>query len=70
MTYVRGCVHLCAQQVTDAVTNAEKQRKLPMGELFEDVYDEMPSRLRGQMEEMTKHVEAHEDKYPVGDFGS
>ncbi|XP_070578299.1 2-oxoisovalerate dehydrogenase subunit alpha, mitochondrial-like [Ptychodera flava] len=33
--------------------------------IFEDVYDEMPDRLYGQMREMEQHVGRYKDNYPV-----
>ncbi|XP_065185043.1 2-oxoisovalerate dehydrogenase subunit alpha, mitochondrial-like [Sycon ciliatum] len=55
-------------KVFDAVDVAEKENKPPMISMFEDVYDEMPDRLKRQYQFMKEHVDRNSDKYPVGSF--
>jgi 2-oxoisovalerate dehydrogenase E1 component alpha subunit len=56
------------KDILKAFGDAEKVKKLRPQELFEEVYKEMPQRLRNQMKEMTEHLEKHKEHYPLENF--
>lgn len=47
------------KEVLAALVAAEKEEMLPVTEMFEDVYDELPLHLREQKAEVEAHVRAH-----------
>ncbi|XP_070578300.1 2-oxoisovalerate dehydrogenase subunit alpha, mitochondrial-like [Ptychodera flava] len=51
--------------VLDALDGAEAQLKPNPFEMFNDVYDEMPPRLRKQAESMQRHLKEHQKEYPL-----
>ena len=55
-------------QVLDAFNAAEKRLKPNPELLFTDVYDEMPKRLKHQLNEMKEHVRKYEEHYPLKMF--
>ena len=57
------------KQVLQAFSRAEKKLKPSWKEMFTDVYDEMPSDLQRQMDEMERHVKMYKDQYPLEKFG-
>ncbi|XP_023342776.1 2-oxoisovalerate dehydrogenase subunit alpha, mitochondrial isoform X2 [Eurytemora carolleeae] len=56
------------KQVLQAFARAEKKLKPSWTEMFTEVYDEMPSDLRRQKEEMEAHVKMYSDKYPLQNY--
>ncbi len=52
----------------EAFEKAEKIHKPHWKNMFTDVYDEMPSRLKQQMDHMEKMIKAYPDKYPMEMF--
>lgn len=44
---------------------AEKRKKAHYHDLFEDVYDELPLRLRRQRDELDAHVAEYKEHYPM-----
>ncbi|CAI5444407.1 unnamed protein product [Caenorhabditis angaria] len=44
---------------------AEKRKLAHYHELFDDVYDVLPERLRRQRDELDKHIEEYKEHYPV-----
>ncbi len=70
--YVHMCV--CRSQARKDVLRefaaAEKVKKLPPQELFNDVYAEMPEHLQRQMKEMDRHLEKYGSHYPLGNHES
>jgi len=56
------------KKVLEAFARAEKKLKPNWKEMFTEVYDEMPSDLKNQMEEMEKHVSLYKDQYPLKNY--
>jgi 2-oxoisovalerate dehydrogenase E1 component alpha subunit len=56
------------RQVMQAFAKAEKKLKPNVGEMFRDVYHEMPTHLQEQFQELKNHVELHKDRYPLKNF--
>jgi len=62
---VPGTNSVVYSQVLEAFQQAENE-KLGSPELaFTDVYDEMPPRLKRQLEETKQHVAKYQEHYPV-----
>lgn len=53
------------QEVSDAVKKAEKIAKPQIEELVSDVYDEVPTRLQRQLDELKAHVLKYPEAYPA-----
>lgn len=53
------------QQVMAAFSRAEKALKPPVKEMFQDVYDTLPSRLKKQHQECMDHVAKYPHEYPT-----
>lgn len=53
------------QQVMAAFSRAEKALKPPVEEMFSDVYDTLPSRLKKQYKECMDHVAKYPHEYPT-----
>merc|ERR1712146_424928 len=51
------------KQVLYALTAAEKEPKLGVAEMFEDVYDVLPPHLLEQKQEVEAHIARHPDAY-------
>jgi len=47
-----------------AIQVAEKAQKPPLGDLFTDVYDQLPSNLEEQERLLRKSIEKHPKDYP------
>ena len=58
----------CKKQVLQALTAAEKRKKPPLKDIFEDVYDELPQLLSQQQDSLTRHLQVHGREYPVDKF--
>ena len=56
------------KQVLQAFSRAEKKLKPNWKEMFTEVYDEMPSDLQRQMDEMERHLKMYKDQYPLENF--
>ena len=54
------------QQVMQALSSADKALKPPVKDMFTDVYDKPPSRLRRQHQECMNHVAKYQHEYPTG----
>ena len=52
----------------EAFARAEKRLKPNWKEMFTEVYDEIPTDLKKQMEEMEKHVNLYKDQYPLNNY--
>ena len=52
-------------EVIEAISSAEKVQKSPISTMFEDVYDELPSNLKRQCEELRAHLSSYGEHYPV-----
>ena len=44
---------------------ASEVKKPPIDEMFNDVYDQLPSRLQQQRKELWEHIKRHEKHYPL-----
>lgn len=53
------------QQVMAAFSRAEKALKPPVEEMFTDVYDTLPTRLKKQYKECMDHVAKYPHEYPT-----
>ncbi|BFZ07623.1 hypothetical protein BsWGS_10662 [Bradybaena similaris] len=53
------------KKVMKAFAAAESEKRLRPESFFEDVYDEMPSHIRKQMDEMKSHVKQYKEHYPL-----
>lgn len=53
------------QQVMQAFSRAEKALKPPVMDMFTDVYDTLPARLKKQHEECMEHVAKYPHEYPT-----
>ncbi|KAG9457220.1 hypothetical protein H6P81_001728 [Aristolochia fimbriata] len=53
------------KQLLDAIQVAEKAKKLPLANLFTDVYDELPSNLREQEESLRQALKKNPQDYPA-----
>lgn len=51
--------------VMEAFREAEAQPKPPIEELFRDVYDNMPSHIETQLNEIRQHVAKYPNQYPT-----
>ncbi|CAK5103216.1 unnamed protein product [Meloidogyne enterolobii] len=51
-------------EVLESFNKAEKVKKLPPDELFNDVYAEIPEALKKQKTELLNHLEKYGEKYP------
>jgi len=56
------------KRVLEAFARAEKKLKPNWKEMFTEVYDEIPTDLKKQMEEMEKHVNLYKDQYPLKNY--
>ncbi|XP_064594251.1 2-oxoisovalerate dehydrogenase subunit alpha, mitochondrial isoform X6 [Zonotrichia leucophrys gambelii] len=56
------------KMVLEAFEQAEREPKPPPLLLFNDVYLEMPPRLRRQRQELQRHLEAYGEHYPLQHF--
>lgn len=56
---------LAREQVIGAINNAEKQKRLPISSMFDDVYDKLPANLQRQRTELKRHLELYGDHYPM-----
>jgi len=52
------------KEAISALEGAEKVAKAPLGEMFIDVYDRLPSHLEEQQREVMNHVAAHPSSCP------
>lgn len=59
---------LCVLQILTAFAQAEKLKKPPVFELFNEVYKEMPWHIDRQMNEVKEHIIKYKDKYPLDKF--
>ena len=64
----RGARSRIRRDVLNAFARAEKERKPPLRSMFEDVYAEMTSEQKEQMEMLKRHVEKYPDEYDVEEF--
>jgi len=55
-------------QVLEAFKRAEKLKKPPIVEMFNDVYKNMPERIKQQQEECFEHIKKYPSDYPTGRF--
>jgi len=55
-------------QVLEAFARAERKKKPSPVIMFDDVYDELPSQIRRQREEMKQHIMQYGGHYPVDSF--
>lgn len=56
------------KQVLAQVNQSEKILKPEWKEMFTDVYRDMPTHLKEQMDEMEEHLKKHGEHYPLKDF--
>lgn len=56
------------KNVLKAFSEAEKVKKLPPEELFNDVYAELPKNLQQQRQELKEHLKKYGDHYPLQNF--
>lgn len=54
----------------DALKEAEKAKKPPVSDLFNDVYDQMPKNLLEQKEELEALLNEYREFYPINDFAT
>lgn len=54
--------------VIEALNWAENLKKLPIGTMFEDVYDELPANLMRQRQELMAHLDKHGEHYKLEEF--
>jgi 2-oxoisovalerate dehydrogenase E1 component alpha subunit len=54
--------------VLKELSAAERRKKPPMSELFNDVYHELPESLKRQQQELKDHLAKYKDKYNLGRF--
>lgn len=52
-------------QLMNAIQEAEKVEKPPVGDLFTDVYDVTPSNLRDQEKLLRESIKRHPQDYPL-----
>ena len=52
----------------EAFKRAEKLKKPPIFEMFNDVYKNMPERIKQQQEECFEHIKKYPSDYPTGRF--
>lgn len=56
------------KQVMAAFINAEKKKRPNYLEMFNDVYDEMPEQLKGQIQELEEHLKVYRNNYPMSNY--
>ena len=56
------------KEIIDVVFQTEKQLKPPISYLFTDVYDTMSDLQRGQLAELTEHLQQYGEHYPLKNF--
>ncbi|CAI2349520.1 unnamed protein product [Caenorhabditis sp. 36 PRJEB53466] len=56
------------KRVLTEFSAAEKRKKAHYHDLFEDVYDELPLRLRRQRDELDAHIAEYKEHYPLADL--
>ncbi|XP_043477994.1 2-oxoisovalerate dehydrogenase subunit alpha, mitochondrial [Leptopilina heterotoma] len=56
------------EETLSVFTEAEKKPKPSWKELFTDVYHEMPSHIKEQMESLESHLKEYGQHYPLGSF--
>uniref|UniRef100_A0A182W2T7 2-oxoisovalerate dehydrogenase subunit alpha n=1 Tax=Anopheles minimus TaxID=112268 RepID=A0A182W2T7_9DIPT len=56
------------KQVLSQINQSERIPKPDWREMFQDVYQEMPTHLKDQLRMMEEHVEQHREHYPLKDF--
>lgn len=52
------------KELIDIIFKNEQIKKLPIREMFTDVYDDVPPVLEEQYQQLKEHVARYEDKYP------
>jgi len=55
-------------QVLEAFARAEQKKKPSPVVMFDDVYNELPSHIQRQRDEMRQHIIQYRDHYPVDNF--
>lgn len=58
------------KQVLKQITVSEKKQKGYYGEMFQDVYDEMPKHLKEQLKQLEEHVSKNKQHYSLNEFKS
>lgn len=58
------------KEIMAAFGRAEKAKKPPVADLFNDVYDVYPKRLERQYEDLLDHLKKYPNEYPVQNFKS
>ena len=53
------------EEVKSSMQRARNERKPPVNEMFEDVYDKLPKRLQDQRKQMWEVVNKYKEHYPV-----
>lgn len=56
------------KKVMEAFAAAEKKKKPPIREMFNDVYDIMPPHLQKQHDSLMKHLSLYKEHYPINNF--
>mmetsp|Transcript_18732 Transcript_18732/g.27897 ORF Transcript_18732/g.27897 Transcript_18732/m.27897 type:complete len:425 (+) Transcript_18732:42-1316(+) len=56
------------KEITQALKNAEKQKKPPIEQLFTDVYDQLTPNLQKQQQELFDHLENYGDHYRLDHY--
>lgn len=57
-------------ELIEALSHAERVKKLPIESMFDDVYDELPANLKRQRDELKMHLEKYGQHYPVNEYES
>ena len=51
-----------------AFSDAEKEKKPPLREMFSDVYEELSEESKGQMKELGRLLDEYPEEYDVSEF--
>lgn len=60
--------HEARDKVIEALTYAEKVKKLPIDSMFDDVYDVLPDNLQRQRKELHEHLQKYGQYYPIDEY--
>lgn len=56
------------RQVREALKNANEEKKPPIDDLFNDVYDTVMPHLEEQRKDLKHHLRLYRDKYDLASF--
>lgn len=63
-------VQTIRKQILKQINISEKKTKGYYGEMFQDVYEEMPEHLKEQLKQLEEHISRNKKHYSINEFKS